>query len=200
MSSNLKNCINWYFHRKNNWTFYINLRDVTDLKELDELLCEEENCYYSNGYEHKKAKTTQGSNSTNVANSANDANGAKGQGEKILLGEIIKAYIFCKSAKIKETCNLCLMSWISTRQCWFDCDQLLLNKYFKGLLEPLIFICKVLKEKVAYHFYQIPKRLYIVFIKKFKKYLRIYKDKEVILNLISSASELFHSKMLYSQC
>ncbi|CRG96347.1 conserved Plasmodium protein, unknown function [Plasmodium gallinaceum] len=179
MSNNLKNCINYDFNQKVKWNFYINLRDVTDLKELDELLSEEDNCY------------TKMNNENKIKNINNIC-------EKNLLGEIIKAYIFCKSVKIKETCNLCLMSWISTRQCWFDCDELLLNKYFEGLLEPLIFICKVLKEKVIYHFYQIPKELYIVFINKFKKYLRIYKDKEIILSIISSAWDIFYSK-IYSQ-
>ncbi|CRH00168.1 conserved Plasmodium protein, unknown function [Plasmodium relictum] len=177
MSNNL-NCINYDFNQKVKWNFYINLRDVTDLKELDELLSEEENCYRMNN--ENKMKSVN-----NIC-------------EKNLLGEIIKAYIFCKSVKIKETCNLCLMSWISTKQCWFDCDELLLNKYFEGLLEPLIFICKVLKEKVIHHFYQIPKELYVVFINKFKKYLRIYKDKEIILSIISSAWDILHSK-IYSQ-
>ncbi|CAD2104441.1 conserved Plasmodium protein, unknown function [Plasmodium vinckei] len=183
MNDNSNTCIYCYINKKKKWNFYINLRDVTDLKELDELLNEEENCYNNNEKNNNNKK-----NNINIINEQN------------LLGEVIKAYIFCNHPKIKRTCNLCLMSWISTRQCWFDCDELLLNKYFEELLEPLIFICKVLKEKVIYHFYQIPKKLYIVFTNKFKIYLKLYKNKEIIMSLISSASDIFHSKMNYSQC
>ncbi|SPJ11027.1 conserved Plasmodium protein, unknown function [Plasmodium sp. DRC-Itaito] len=177
MSNKIRHYMNDNIKEKDNnkWNFYINLRDVTDLNELDELLNEGTKCY----------------DRYNNENKINNIN------KKSLLGEIIKAYIFCKSVKIKETCNLCLMSWISTRQCWYDCDELLLNKYFDGLLEPLVFTFKILREKVIYHFYQIPNNLYMVFINKFKKYLKIYKDKEIILSIITSTLDILYSKVFY---
>lgn len=147
-------------------------------------------------HEHKNEHENENRTGNIIGNEIVYENGKKQQErEKNVIGEIIKAYIFCKNKKIKKACNLCLMSWIASKECWVDCDFLLTSKYFQNLLEPLIFICKALKEKVTHHFYQIPIEMHKTFLNNFKKYVTIYKDKEVIMTLLSSATSILSSKM-----
>lgn len=222
-----------YNEKELHWNFYINLGDVTDLDELDELLCIDKNPYSKkneddeqneenggNGLSAKRIenkiknissimeeineqmneKEKENQSENGIGNGTekrteNETEKTKKEGEKNVIGEIIKAYIFCKNEKIKKSCNLCLMSWIASKECWSDCDNLLKNQYFQNLLEPLIFICKALKEKVTHHFYQIPIEMHTTFLNNFKKYVTIYKDKEIITTLLSSVTSILLSKI-----